>query len=198
MQMWLKVVHNGLLQLSRIWMALMCISFWFASFLCKCVLLNDRAHPAPPRHCLYTLFIYFLIVICTLQIYSRHSLSLYVRHIRHSSLAEFDSITAQTSSHYLSAEYSLNVNVFLGRLHQCEILKNIPLIDNMNNQCPLPLKHLIYHICGNVWRGTVYIQSPALMRSGCGAGLVIRGLWRELEHCSFDWFGQTATWAMSM
>lgn len=124
--------------LSWIWMALICISFWFASFLRKCVPLNDRAHPAPPRHCLYTLFIYFLIVIRTEHIYSRCSLSLYVRHIRHSSLAEFDSITAQISSHYLSAEYSLNVNVFLGRLHQREILKNIPLIDNMNHQACVP------------------------------------------------------------
>lgn len=175
MQMWLKVVHNGLLQLSRIWMALICISFWFASFLGKCVLLNDRAHPAPPRHCLYTLFIYFLIVIWTQQIYSCHSLSLYVRHIRHSSMAEFDSITAQTSSHYLSAEYSLNVNVFLGRLHQCEILKNIPLIDNVNHRdcVPSPL-NTSFTTSVAMWWGTVYMQSPALMRSGCGVGLVIR------------------------
>lgn len=67
-----------------------------------------------------------------------HILYLYVWHIRHSSLAEFDSLTAQISSHYLSAEYSLNVNVFLGRLHQCEILKNNPLIDNMNHQACVP------------------------------------------------------------
>lgn len=119
-------------------MALICILFWFASFLRKCVLLNDRAHPSPPHHCLYILFIYFLIVIWMDCIYSCHSLSLYVRHIRHSSLAAFDSITAKISSHYLSAEYSLNVNVFLGRLHQCEILKNNPLIDNMNHQACVP------------------------------------------------------------
>lgn len=83
--------------------------------------------------------------------YSRRSPSLYVRHIRHSSLAEFDSITAQTCSHYLSAERSLNVNVFLGRLHRSEMLKNIPLIDNMNHQAcvPSPREQPIYHRCGN-------------------------------------------------
>lgn len=165
----------GSVQLSWIWMALICISFWFASFLRECVPLNDRAHPAPPRHCLYTLFIYFLIVIWTERIYSRHSLSLYVRHIRHSSLAEFDSITPQISSHYLSAEYSLNVNVFLGRLHQCEILKNIPLIDNMNHQACAPSPfNTPFSISAAMCRGTADMQSPARMRSGYGAGLVIR------------------------
>ncbi len=119
-------------------MALICISFWFASFLRKCAPLNDRACLVPSHNCLYTLFIYFLIAIRTEHIYARCSLSQYVRHICHSSLAEFDSITAQISSHYLSAEYSLNVNVFLGRLHQHEILKNIRLIDNMNHQACVP------------------------------------------------------------
>lgn len=119
-------------------MALICISFCFASFRRERVALNDRAHPAPPRYCLYTLFIYFLIAIWTDRIYSCRSLYLHVRHIRHSRLAEFDSITAQISSHYLSAEYSLNVNAFLGRLHQCEILKNNPLIDSMNHQARVP------------------------------------------------------------
>lgn len=113
---------------------------------------NDCAPPSPPRHCLYTIYPVFFIVIWTDCIYSRRSLYLYVRHIRHSSLVEFDSITAQISSHYLSAEYSLNVNVFLGRLHQCEILKNNPLIDNMNHQAcvPSPPEHLIYHLRGNM------------------------------------------------
>lgn len=168
-------------------MALICISFWFTSFLCKCVVLNDRAHPAPPHYCLYTLFIYFLIVIWMDRIYSSHSLSLYVRHIRHSSLAEFDSITVQISSHYLSAEYSLNVNVFLGRLHQCEILKNNPLIDNMNHQAcvPSPL-NTSFTISKATCRGTAYVQSPARIRSGYGAGLVIRQSWGELEHSLLD------------
>lgn len=162
------------IQLSWIWMALICISFWFASFLRKCVPLNDRAHPAPPHHCLYTLFIYFLIVIWTDRIYSCHSLALYVRHIRHSSLAEFDSITAQISSHYLSAEYSLNVNVFLGRLHQCEILKNIPLIDNMNHQaCVLSPLNIPFAISVATCWGFAYLQSPAHIRSGYGAGLIL-------------------------
>lgn len=91
------------------------------------------------------------------------SLSLYVRHIRHSSLAEFDSITAQISSHYLSAEYSLNVNVFLGRLHQREILKSIPLIDERESSSPLPLpppplQQPIYPLCDAVeTRGVVLV-----------------------------------------
>lgn len=142
-------------------MALICISFWFASFLRSCVLLKDRAHPAPPRHCLYTLFIYFLIVTWkqrNLFMPRPLSLSLYVRHIRHSSPAEFDSITAQTSSHYLSAEHSLNVNVFLGRLHQCEILKNIPLIDNMNHQAcvPSPLNTPFTILRGNMMKNCLH------------------------------------------
>lgn len=163
------------IQLSWIWMALICVSFWFASFLRKCDLLNDRAHPAPPHHCLYTLFISFLIVIWTDRIYSRQGFSLYVRHIRHSSLAEFDSITAQIPSHYLSAEYSLNVNVFLGRLHQCEILKNTPLVDNMNHQAcvPSPLNTSFTISVATCWRNA-YMQSTAYMKSGYGAGLVIR------------------------
>lgn len=116
----------------------------------------------------YALFICFLIVILDGEVFihaaasSSFSLSLYVRHIRHSSLAEFDSITAQISSHYLSTEYSLNVNVFLGRLHQREILKNIPLIDERDSSSPPPppTTHL-----------------PSLWCCGdprCGAGLVIR------------------------
>lgn len=163
------------IQLSWIWMALICISFWFASFLRKCVLLNDRALPSPPHHCLYTLFIYFLIVIWTDRIYPRHSLHLHVRHIRHSSLAEFDSITAQISSHYLSAEHSLNVNVFLGRLHQCEIQKNNLLIDNMNHQAcvPSPLNTSFTISVATCW-GTAYMPSNARMWSGYGAGSVIR------------------------
>lgn len=51
------------IQLPWIWMTLIRISFWFASFLRERVLLNDHVRPAPPRHCLRTLFIYYLIVI---------------------------------------------------------------------------------------------------------------------------------------
>lgn len=89
--------------------------------------------PSPSSLLSYTQFIYFLIALRTGYIYSWRSLYLHVRRISHSRLEEFDSITVQISSHYLSAEYSLNVNVFLGRLHQCEILKNNQ-IDNMNHQ----------------------------------------------------------------
>lgn len=87
-------------------------------------------------------------------------------HIRHSSPAEFDSITAQIPSHYLSAEYSLNVNVFLGRLHQREILKNIPLIDE-HELSSLPPPFWTPHL-PSPWQ-RAYTQSPARTRSGDGA-----------------------------
>lgn len=166
-------------------MALICIPFWFASFLRKCALLNDRARPAHPHDCLYTQFIYFLIATWTGRIYSRR-VALLVRHICHSSLAEFDSITAQISSHFLSAEHSLNVNAFLGRLHQCEILKNNPLIDNMNHQAcvPSPL-NTSFTISVATCQGVAYVQSPARMRSGRGSGVVTRRACGELKHPLF-------------
>lgn len=112
----------------------------FASFRRQNVVLNDRAHPGPSSSSLSLHSICWFSNCDPAREYlsTPQPCALYGRHIRHSSLAEFDSVTAQISSHYLSAECSLNVNVFLGRLHQCEILKNTPLIDNMNHQACVP------------------------------------------------------------
>lgn len=137
MQMWLKVAHNSLYSAV---MNMNCINIPFVLVCCCClsVHVNNHAHSAPPHYCLYAAFICFLIVLWTGHISSHHRLYLYLRHICHSSMEEFDSVTVQTCSHYPSAEHSLNVNVFLGRLHQREILKNNPLIDNMNHQACVP------------------------------------------------------------
>lgn len=109
------------------------------------------------------------------HISSRCSPYLYLSHIRHSRMGEFDSVTLQTSSHYPPAEYSLNVNVFLGRLHQFEILKNNLLIDNMNHQALFPsLLYTSLTISMVIFNGPAYKQSPAHMSSTHDAGFVIR------------------------
>lgn len=162
MQMWSKVVHNGphsaVVNMNGTNMHFVLVCFFSPQW---CPLERSRT-PSPSS--LLSLHSICLFSNCDLEAAefihaaASLSLSLYVRHIRHSSPAEFDSITAQTSSHYLSAEHSLNVNVFLGRLHQCEILKNIPLIDNMNHQAcvPSPLNTPFTILCGNVMKNCLH------------------------------------------
>lgn len=115
---------------------------------------------------------------------------LYLSRIRHSRMGEFDSVTLQTCSHYLSAEYSLNVNVFLGRLHQFEILKNNPLIGKMNHQAHVPsLWCTSFTIAMVIFNGPAYKQSPARMSSTYDAGFVIR--WGLGENWNICYWGVT-------
>ena len=96
-------------------------------------------------------------------------------------------------------ECSLNVNVFLGQLHQCETLKNNPLTDNMNHQARVssPL-NTSFTISMATCHGTAYKQSPAHMSSSNGAGFVIRWASVRLGTFVIRENRKTAAWAVPL
>lgn len=139
------------IQLSPIWTPLICVWVWFPR---KCVPMTDDGRQAPPPHCLYTINLFSNCDSGTVN-----SLLSSVCEA-HPSLrpGRVWLNNRQTCSHYPSADDSLNVNVFLGRLHQWKI--SVWLITSIIT--PLPLQHPICHLRDNV---TVNCQRRLFIRS---------------------------------